>query len=128
MTDGVLDLLEKASQSIGAAEALLREGYSDFSASRAYYAMFYAVEALHLSRGQSFSKHSAVIAAFGKEFVKTGVIDSRFHRSLLHAFDLRNAGDYGTMHTITSETARQIIEEARGLVGEIRSYLDTDAR
>ena len=58
MIEGVSELLEKADQSIGAAEALRREGYFDFAASRAYYAMFYAVEALHLSKGFSFSKHS----------------------------------------------------------------------
>ena len=55
--------------------------------------MFYAVEALMLDRDLSFSKHSAVIAAFGKKFVKTGIFDSRFHRSFLNAFDLRNEGD-----------------------------------
>ena len=36
-----------------------------FAASRAYYAMFYAAEALLQSRGLAFSKHSAVHAAFG---------------------------------------------------------------
>lgn len=84
--------------------------------------MFYAVEALFLSRGESYSKHSAVISAFGRDFVKTGMIESRFHRSLLDAFDLRNAGDYGSMHTVTEERARRIIGEARALVDEIRTY------
>ena len=83
MTDAVPELLDKSEQSINAAKLLLRDGYYDFSASRAYYAMFYAVEALMLDRDLSFSKHSAVIAAFGKKFVKTGIFDSRFHRSLI---------------------------------------------
>jgi uncharacterized protein (UPF0332 family) len=39
-------LLNKAESAIGAAETLLREGYLDFSAGRAYYAMFYTAEAL----------------------------------------------------------------------------------
>jgi uncharacterized protein (UPF0332 family) len=33
--------------------------------------MFYCAEALLFSIGLSFSKHSAVISFFGKEFVKT---------------------------------------------------------
>jgi uncharacterized protein (UPF0332 family) len=78
MTDGVQELLDKSEQSIDAAGLLLRDGYDDFAASRAYYAMFYAVEALMLDRDLSFSKHSAVIAAFGKQFVKTGIFDSRW--------------------------------------------------
>ena len=60
-------LLDKASQSLQAAELLKREGYLDFAASRAYYAMFYAAQALLLDRERSFSHHSAVIAAFGKQ-------------------------------------------------------------
>jgi uncharacterized protein (UPF0332 family) len=124
MIESVRELLDKAAQSIDAAELLLKDGYIDFSASRAYYAMFYAVEALLLNRERSFSKHSAIISAFGKEFVKTGIFDSRFHRYLLNAFDLRNAGDYGSIHAVSEEKARQAIEEARELLTVITQYLE----
>ena len=126
MTESVQELLDKAAQSIGAAELLLRDSYIDFAASRTYYAMFYAVEALLLSREYSFSKHSAVISAFGKQFVKTGIFDSRFHRYLLNSFDLRNAGDYGSLHAVSEEKARQTIEEARELLGAIKQYLEAE--
>ena len=126
MTDAVHELLDKSEQSINAAGLLLRDGYDDFAASRAYYAMFYAVEALMLDRDLSFSKHSAVIAAFGKKFVKTGIFDSRFHRSLLNAFDLRNAGDYGITHTVSNKKANQTIAEAGELLAEIKRHLAAD--
>ncbi|CAG0952800.1 hypothetical protein ARNL5_00247 [Anaerolineae bacterium] len=126
MIDTVRELLDKSAQSIGAAETLMREHYVDFAAGRAYYAMFYAVEALLLNRDMSFSKHSAVIAAFGKEFVKTGTFDNRFHRYLLNAFDLRNAGDYGAIHSVSEEKARQTIEEARELLAVITEYLSAE--
>jgi uncharacterized protein (UPF0332 family) len=45
--------------------------------------MFYAAEALLLDQDLSFSKHSAVISAFGQRFVKTGILDSSLHRHLL---------------------------------------------
>jgi len=123
VTDAIHDLLEKSTQSIDAASLLLRGNYVDFSVSRAYYAMFYAVEALFLSRERSFNKHSAVIAAFGKEFVKSGIFDGRFHRYILGAFDLRNAGDYGSMHTASAEKAQQTIDEARELYEAINRYI-----
>ena len=85
--------------------------------------MFYAVEALLLSRERSFSKHSAVIAAFGKEFVKTGIFDNRYHRFIMVAFDLRNAGDYGSKHAVSAEKAQQTINEARELYEAIKRYL-----
>ncbi len=69
MTPEIEELLERARQSQKAAAKLLRGGFYNFAASRAYYAMFYITQALLLSKGLSFSSHSAVIAAFGKEFV-----------------------------------------------------------
>ncbi len=125
MMKEVKSLLEKSCQSISASELLLKDGYIDFAASRAYYAMFYAVEALLLSRGLSFSKHSAVIAAFGKEFVKTGLLDSHYHRNILNAFDLRNAGDYGVIHVVSEANARQTIAEARELLEAITLLLES---
>jgi uncharacterized protein (UPF0332 family) len=52
-------LLKKAHESLLAARILEREEMYDFSASRAYYAMFYAVQALLLAKDLSFSKHAA---------------------------------------------------------------------
>jgi len=126
MMEGVRELLDKSERSINAANLLLRDGYYDFAASRAYYAMFYAVEALMLDRDLSFSKHSAVIAAFGKKFVKTGIFDSRFHRSLLHAYDMRNAGDYESTDTVSKSKANQTIAEAGELLAEIKRHLAAD--
>jgi len=45
-------LLQKAKESLEAARGLLRDGYPDFAASRAYYAMFYVTEALLACLGQ----------------------------------------------------------------------------
>ena len=123
MKEAVSELLDKSGQSIDAAKLLLTDGYFDFAASRAYYAMFYAVEALMLDEDLSFSKHSAIIAAFGKKFVKSGIFDSHFHRSLLNAFDLRNAGDYGTIYTVSEVKANQTIADAGELLTAIKRHL-----
>lgn len=123
MSEEIRDLLEKSAQSRDAALLLLKDGYVDFAASRAYYAMFYAIEALLLSRNLSFSKHSAVISAFGKEFIKTGLLDVRFHRCVMEAFDVRNAGDYGSMHAVSEEKARQIIAEAGELLEAVQRLI-----
>lgn len=120
---GVTDLLEKADRSLAAAERLLAEGFPEFAAGRAYYSMFYATEALLLSRDLSFSKHSAVITAFGQHFVKTGVLDPSLHRYLLDAFDLRNLGDYGAVRAVHDADARQALENAKVFCAAIRTHL-----
>ena len=94
MTEDQSALLEKADESLRAARLLAHEGFFDFAVSRAYYTMFYAAEALLLKENLSFSKHSAVIAAFGLHFVKAGHVASDFHRYLIEGMDSRNVGDY----------------------------------
>ena len=66
MTADQAALLRKAHSSLHAAKLLAGEKFFDFSVSRAYYTMFYVAEALLLGQGRSFSKHSAVLAAFGE--------------------------------------------------------------
>ena len=66
MTADEFDLLRKARDSVKAAKIMLSGGMAGFAASRAYYAMFHAAQALLEHDGIAFSKRSAVIAAFGK--------------------------------------------------------------
>ena len=46
MKDNTRQLVDKAGRAIEAAENLRASGYGEFAAGRAYYAMFYVVEAL----------------------------------------------------------------------------------
>ena len=95
MTEDQRELLQKAASSLSAAKLLLEGGYPDFAASRAYYTMFYVAEAFLEGEGMSFSKHSAVIAAFGKHFAHAGKVPVDFHRYLIEAQEARHTGDYG---------------------------------
>ena len=117
-------LLIKAARAIRAAELLLREGDPDFAAARAYYAMFYAAEALLFERGLQFRKHGAVHGAFGEQFIRSGIMDSRLHRWLLDAFDMRIQGDYGVDAVVTNAEAQVIIERATMFVAESRKVLE----
>ncbi len=116
-------LLEKAARSIHAAQTLLDEGDADFAVSRAYYGMFYAAEAVLLSKGLRFQRHGSVHAAFGEHFVKTGLLDAKLHRWLLDAFDQRILGDYGTEAAMTVEDAKQVIDHAEVFVREVQRFL-----
>ena len=53
--------------------------------------MLYITEAFLLGQGLAFSRHSAVHAAFGEHFVKTGVVPSEFHRYLIRGMEVRHA-------------------------------------
>ncbi len=116
-------LIKKAKESLEASKKLLQGGYSDFSASRSYYAMFYAVQALLLTKQLAFSKHSAVIAAFGKEFIKSGLLPATLHRYISEAFDIRQAGDYGPIGSVSEEIALVLTDQAKEIIEAIEEYL-----
>jgi uncharacterized protein (UPF0332 family) len=111
-----LQLLEKANRSLSAAWMLLEEEHFDFAASRAYYSLFYTAEALLLQRGKAFSSHGAVIAAFGKEFARSGEVDARFHRYLIDAQDLRNLSDYEVGMPVEADQVKQLLGWAREFI------------
>ena len=87
-------LLTKAHRSLAAARRLADVGDLDFAVSRAYYSMFYIAQAFLIGRDLRFSKHSAVIAAFGQEFAKGDEALREFHHGMVEAQDARNVGDY----------------------------------
>lgn len=125
MTDFVQRRLAKAAEFVQAARLLLDEGFGDSAADRAYYAMFYAVEALLAARELTYSSHGAVHGAFGRLFAKTGEFDPRYHRWLLQAFEGRQSATYGT--DIESEpdgdSVARVIDQAEELLSAAREYL-----
>ncbi|MBI3462442.1 MAG: HEPN domain-containing protein [Planctomycetes bacterium] len=116
-------LLDKADRAIRAAELLLAGGAADFAAGRAYYAMFYTAGALLNEKGLRFQKHGGLHGAFGEHFAKTGVLDRKFHRWLLDAFDRRITADYGVEAVITTEETSRMIDQAREFLQEARRHL-----
>ena len=116
MTPEQSSLVEKAGESLQAAALLAEKGFYDFAVSRAYYTMFYCAEALVLELGLAFSKHSAVISSFGERLVKTGRVDSQYHRYLIEGQDSRNVGDYDLHSSVTADDADEQIVRAEKLL------------
>ncbi len=82
MIEEAKKLLEKSEHALEVSENLLKNGYHSDSAGKSYYSMFYAAQSLLKSKGIELVKHSAVEAAFGYHFVKTGKIDARYHKTI----------------------------------------------
>ena len=78
--------LERAEESLRAAQLLYEAGHRDFAAARAYYAAFYAATAALLGEGREYQKHSGVIAAIHKFLVKTGKLDKEHGKKSELAF------------------------------------------
>lgn len=121
-TSHLQTLVKRAEESHEAARALLDKGFFNYSAAQSYYTMFYLTEALLFSKGLQFSSHSAVIAAFGKEFAKTQILDPKYHRRLIMAERRRETGHYGDESGVTDEEARESFEWAGEFLSIVKQY------
>ncbi len=116
-------LINAAEDSITGANVLYQEGLFGFSASRAYYAMFYAASAALLTKGLTFSRHSGVVSGFGRHFSSAGLLPRQLHLDFDKAQRLRQLGDYST-EPFEQGTAEEVLRDARRFVDAIRGYLE----
>lgn len=117
-------LLDRARTTLEEARVLLESSHPLGAADRCYYAMFYAATALLQSRGLEPTSHRALLASFGKEMVKGGAVDPRYHRMLLDAFDLRQTADYDIRADVDQATAREAYAAAEDFVAMAEALLD----
>lgn len=115
----------RARECLEDAKLLLQNKRLHSAVNRIYYALFYQVSALLLSRGLSFSKHSGVLAAFNREFVKTGKIDKELGKFYNRMFEHRKTGDYEELVEFEEEdvlkwlkTAEKFLQATDNLIGE----------
>ncbi len=118
-------LLQKARDSLQAAQLLVDNNLAAFATARAYYSMFYIAEAFLLGEGLTFSSHSAVISAFGRQFARTKRLPVEYHRYLINAQEKRTEADYNLNPNITIEQAQEIINEAEEMLDFAHNNIDS---
>ena len=125
MKEATQKLLAKAARVLTFAERLRTSDDGEFAVGRAYYAMFYIAEALLNEMGHRFRKHGGAHGAFREHFVKTGLLDGKYHQWLLEAFSQRITGDYGLESDLTAEDAEVLIGQAHEFLKAAQQFLQT---
>jgi uncharacterized protein len=115
----VEDLWSRALRSLRTADLLADED-PDASASRSYYAAFYAVSALFAFQQLSFSKHAGIERAVHRDLVKSGLWSAEVGAAFSWLASLRYTGDYGGEEHVQPEDARLAAEKARLIIHEVR--------
>ncbi len=117
--------LERANETIGEAESNLNLNYLKLTVNRIYYAMFYVVEALLLTKDISSSKHSGVRSFFHKDFIKEGLVDIKYGEFYDEMFNKREAGDYEVKPVkFTKEEVELWLNYAKEFVREINKLTE----
>lgn len=122
-TTEIQSYLERARQDLLAAEQILRDGFYHVTVTRAYYAMFYAAQALLISRDVRRRRHAGVLSAFNEQFIKTGLIETNYAKLLSQAFESRLDSDYDITFTTDQALAEEMLHGAQQFVHRAEHYL-----
>jgi uncharacterized protein (UPF0332 family) len=123
LTPEVEAYLVKARHALEVAWKLQAGGELSDAAGKAYYAMFYAAQALLKAHSIEVVKHSAVASMLGRHFAKTGRLDPKFHRMFINARRVREVADYSLFEEVIESTANLTLEESQAFVSEIERLL-----
>ena len=115
---------KRARECLDDAKLLLENKRLHSAVNRIYYALFYQVSALLLAKGLSFSKHSGVLAAFNREFVKTGKIDKELGKFYNRMFEHRRTGDYGELVEFEEEDVKDWIRKAEEFLDAVEKLME----
>jgi uncharacterized protein (UPF0332 family) len=122
---GSIAYFARAREPIASAELLLEGGDFGSSASRSYYAMFLAPEALLMTAGLHPHTHKGTLGMVGRHFVRTGKLSRAQERSLRKAFELRQRGDYEVEEPVGRDEAEGILRAAREFVDAAERIVET---
>lgn len=123
MKEEVKRYIEKAERSLKVAKDLLEKRYYEDACSKAYYVMFYSAQALLKNLNINVTKHSAVIAKFGEKFIKTGIIEPKYHKYMIDAKKKREISDYDVFAVIDEDIACERVKWAEELLQIIKKLL-----
>ena len=118
---------ERAKEALEDARILLSAKRYYSGVNRIYYAMFYEVVSLLLTKELSSSKHSGVRAYFNEHFVKTGKVTIEAGRFFSKMFEFRQKSDYGDFVEFEEEKVREWLETAEGVMKEVEGVVEKEA-
>lgn len=108
---------------LGDAKSLYEVGSYKSSNNRAYYSIFHAIRAVLAIENIDFKKHSGIIQYFQKEFIKTGIFESKCSNIIMSASKIRNSSDYDDFFLASKDETKQQILNAEIFLKEINNYL-----
>lgn len=116
--------VKRAEETLDDAKILFKSDKLFSCVNRIYYAMFYMVNALLLTRKLVSSKHSGVLSLFNKEFVNKGIIDKSYGKFYKDIFKNRQKGDYKDLIKFEEDDVKKWLSQAERFICEIKKYIN----
>lgn len=104
--------LDRARETLTDANLLADQERWASCANRLYYACFYALSALLLSRDLSSAKHTGARSLFNKNFVKSAKVSKELGKTYNDLFELRQESDDVDLARIDHDEVRPLLSRA----------------
>jgi uncharacterized protein (UPF0332 family) len=114
--------LDKSAKCLQAAERAVAADDFDEAANRSYYSIFHAMRAVLALDELDFKRHTGVINAFNKDYIKTEIFPVGFSKFIGNAFMVRNDSDYQDFYIVSKNKVTAQIENAREFLETVKKY------
>ena len=112
--------LDRAREALAEAVLLLDSGHTNTGVNRLYYACFYAVSALLLTKGLTATSHSGLRTLFHQHLIRPGLLPLDQGQLYDRLFDQRQRSDY-------ADLVHFGISEGRAWYVEAQTFVDAVA-
>ena len=123
MDERIDALLKKAQKYLRSAAVLLELEDFDSTASRAYFAMFYAAQAALLQHRAEMPPRQGIRTTFVDVYVTNGPLPDRAADVLQRAAELQEVGDFAYDFAVAGGDAESILAEAEAFVNSLERLI-----
>ena len=113
------------------AEEMLNTARRDWDAqdyasanNRAYYCIFHSMRSVLALDGEDYKKHSAVIARFTLNYLKTNIFNREYGKLISNASLIRNRSDYEDFYICSIADTENLLSGAASFLDDVRAYLN----
>ena len=99
-----------AEDDLETAKMLFSAGKWKAALNRSYYAIFHALRSVIALDGFDAKKHSAVIAYFNQQYIKSGIFGHVVTKLVTSAFEMRGGADYQDFYIVSKEDVQTQID------------------
>jgi uncharacterized protein (UPF0332 family) len=110
-------LLEKADESLGAAETMIEKEHYEEALLRCYHAVFFVLRAFLMKNRVPVQRTSESVAVFKRVFVDTGRLPKLYHEDLVLILQVTDVGRADSRAAPSKGVALDTLERASRLCG-----------
>jgi len=117
---------EKSRETLEDAHLLFHAGRLFSTLNRIYYALFYQVMALLLTKDLSSAKHTGIRALFNEHFIRTGKVSVELGKFFSRMYDFRQKGDYADFVKFEAEKMKEWLTMAEHFIKVLDQVIESE--